>query len=37
VSPGRVISDEYPLADAQRAFDACATARGKTWIRVLSG
>ncbi|MET0773322.1 MAG: alcohol dehydrogenase catalytic domain-containing protein [Candidatus Limnocylindrales bacterium] len=35
VSPGRVISDEHPLVDAQRAFDACATARGKTWIRVL--
>ena len=35
VSPGRVISDEYPLVEAQRAFDACATSRGKTWIRVL--
>jgi threonine dehydrogenase-like Zn-dependent dehydrogenase len=37
VSPGRVISDESPLSDVQRAFDACATARGKTWIRVLPG
>ena len=34
VSPGRVISDEHPFADAQRAFEASATAPGKTWIRL---
>jgi len=34
VSPGRVITDEYPLADAQQAFEASGSARGKTWIRV---
>ena len=28
------ITDEYPLDDAQRAFEASASARGKTWIRV---
>lgn len=36
VSPGRVISDEHPFADAQRAFEASATAPGKTWIRLAS-
>jgi threonine dehydrogenase-like Zn-dependent dehydrogenase len=34
VSPGRVIADEYPLADVQRAFDSSASSRGKSWIRV---
>lgn len=34
VSPGRVITDEYPLDEAQRAFEASGSARGKTWIRV---
>ena len=34
ISPGRVITDEYPLADVQRAFDASDSANGKTWIRV---
>lgn len=34
VSPGRVITDEYPLADVQRAFAAGGSAGGKTWIRV---
>lgn len=33
VSPGCVISDEYPLPEAQRAFESSQTARGKTWIR----
>jgi alcohol dehydrogenase/L-iditol 2-dehydrogenase len=36
VSPGRVISDEHPFADSQRAFEASATAPGKTWIRLAS-
>ena len=34
VSPGRVITDEYPLAEAQRAFETSGSAGGKTWIRV---
>lgn len=34
VSPGRIISDEHPLAEAQRAFESSPTARGKTWIRL---
>ena len=34
VSPGRVATDEYPLADVQRAFELSGTARGKSWIRV---
>jgi alcohol dehydrogenase/L-iditol 2-dehydrogenase len=37
VSPGRVISTEYPLADAQRAFEASREAPGKTWISVGVG
>jgi alcohol dehydrogenase/L-iditol 2-dehydrogenase len=34
VAPGRVITDEYPLAEAQRAFEASGAAEGKTWVRV---
>jgi alcohol dehydrogenase/L-iditol 2-dehydrogenase len=34
VSPGRVITDVYPLADVQRAFESSGSARGKTWIRL---
>ena len=34
VAPGRVITDEYPLAEAQRAFETSGSAAGKTWIRV---
>jgi threonine dehydrogenase-like Zn-dependent dehydrogenase len=34
VAPGRVITDEYPLAEAQKAFERSATSEGKTWIRV---
>ena len=34
VSPGRVVSHEFPLVEAQAAFDACASAPGKTWIRM---
>jgi alcohol dehydrogenase/L-iditol 2-dehydrogenase len=36
VAPGRVVTDEYEFEDAQRAFEQCATARGKSWIRVRS-
>lgn len=32
--PGRVISDEYPLEEVQRAFDRTGVAVGKTWIRM---
>jgi alcohol dehydrogenase/L-iditol 2-dehydrogenase len=34
VAPGRVITDEFPLAEAQRAFEGSGSAAGKTWIRV---
>lgn len=34
VSPGRVISDEHPFAEAQQAFESAARAHGKSWIRV---
>lgn len=34
VSPGRVVSDEFTLADAQQAFESSPHARGKTWIRL---
>ena len=36
ISPGRVISEEYPLEDVQRAFESSGSAGGKTWIRVAS-
>ena len=34
VAPGQVVTDEYAFEDAHRAFGQCATARGKTWIRI---
>jgi 2-desacetyl-2-hydroxyethyl bacteriochlorophyllide A dehydrogenase len=34
--PGRVVSDEYSLADAQTAFDRSGSAAGKTWIRLAA-
>ncbi|HEX6130016.1 MAG TPA: alcohol dehydrogenase catalytic domain-containing protein [Candidatus Limnocylindria bacterium] len=34
LGPGRIITDEYPMDDAQFAFDRNPRARGKTWIRV---
>ena len=34
VSPGSVVTNEYPLEDVQQAFERCSAARGKTWIRV---
>ena len=33
--PGRIVTEKYPLADAQTAFDRSASAPGKTWIRVV--
>lgn len=33
-APGRVVSDEYTLDDAQEAFEHSRSATGKTWIRV---
>lgn len=33
-SPGRILSSEYALRDAQIAFDRSSSAAGKTWIRV---
>ena len=32
-SPGRIVTDQYPLDDAQLAFERSGSARGKTWIR----
>jgi 2-desacetyl-2-hydroxyethyl bacteriochlorophyllide A dehydrogenase len=34
--PSRIVSDEYPLTDAQLAFDRSASAAGKTWIRIAA-
>lgn len=34
VSPGRVVSSEFSLDDAQQAFESSGSAPGKTWIRV---
>jgi alcohol dehydrogenase/L-iditol 2-dehydrogenase len=34
--PGRIVTDEYPLADAKAAFDRSGAAAGKTWVRVGS-
>jgi 2-desacetyl-2-hydroxyethyl bacteriochlorophyllide A dehydrogenase len=34
--PGRIVTEEYPLANAQAAFDRSASAPGKTWIRVAA-
>jgi len=34
VAPGRIVTEEFPLEDAQRAFVASETAPGKTMIRV---
>lgn len=36
VAPGRIVTDEHPIEDAQRAFEQCAAAQGKTWIRVAT-
>ena len=34
VRPGRIVTDEFSLDSAQRAFERAATAPGKTWIRI---
>jgi L-gulonate 5-dehydrogenase len=34
LSPGRIVTEEYELADAQLAFERSGSARGKTWIRL---
>ena len=34
LSPGRVTTDEYPLADVQRAFESSGSSHGKSWVRV---
>jgi threonine dehydrogenase-like Zn-dependent dehydrogenase len=36
LAPGRIVTDEYPLADVQRAFESAGSARGKTWVRIDS-
>lgn len=33
-APGRIVTDEYPLEEAQTAFERSGSARGKTWIRL---
>lgn len=33
-SPGRIVTDDYPLDEAQEAFAGSSSASGKTWIRV---
>ena len=37
IRPGRIVTDEYALEDAQTAFERSGTARGKTWIRIAAG
>lgn len=34
LEPGRIVTNEYPLEQAQAAFDRSGSAAGKTWIRV---
>ena len=36
LAPGRIVTDEYPLEEAQLAFERSGSARGKTWIRIAS-
>ncbi len=37
VSPGRVVSHEFPFREAQQAFETGASAPGKSWIRLADG
>jgi alcohol dehydrogenase/L-iditol 2-dehydrogenase len=37
IVPGRIVTDEYSLDDAQHAFEGSAAAPGKTWIRIKEG
>ena len=34
LAPGRIVTNEYPLADVQRAFETSGSAPGKTWVRI---
>ena len=34
LAPGRIATNEYPLAEVQRAFETSGSAPGKTWVRV---
>jgi alcohol dehydrogenase/L-iditol 2-dehydrogenase len=34
LAPGRIVAGEYPLEEAQLAFERSGSARGKTWIRI---
>jgi alcohol dehydrogenase/L-iditol 2-dehydrogenase len=34
LAPSRIVANEFPLADAQRAFEVAPSAPGKTWVRV---
>ena len=36
VAPGRAVTEEFPLAEAQRAFKASRVAPGKTWVRIAA-
>ena len=36
LAPGRIVTDEYPLEEAQLAFERGGSAGGKTWIRIGS-
>lgn len=36
ITPGRIVTDEYPLEEAQAAFENSGNARGKTWINLAS-
>jgi hypothetical protein len=31
---GRIVTEEYPLAQAQEALEGSSEARGKTWLRI---
>jgi alcohol dehydrogenase/L-iditol 2-dehydrogenase len=34
LAPGRIVTNEYALADVQLAFETSGSAPGKTWVRV---
>jgi L-gulonate 5-dehydrogenase len=36
LSPGRIVTDEYPLAETQLAFERSGSTRGKTWVNIAS-
>jgi alcohol dehydrogenase/L-iditol 2-dehydrogenase len=36
IQPGLIVTDEYPLEETQAAFENSGSARGKTWVNVLS-